>query len=109
MPPVAGPLANSFSALRIFTEAVLSARPARYDSDCLDVPWQPLQPLSAGAKLNIGIIEEDGSMPLHPPVKRALSHAGTLLAEKGHSIVPISASMARVAPLARDIDGSVHP
>lgn len=99
--PVAGPMANSFSALRIFTEAVLSADPARYDSDCFDIPWDPLPLVSSTASnLNIGVIEEDPAMPFHPPVKRALDQACRLLGETGHTIIPISAKLARVAQLA---------
>lgn len=98
--PAAGPLANSFDALRIFSEAVLTSNPARYDSTSLDVPWRTLPPLSSSARLNIGILLEDPSLPLHPPVKRAMDNASTLLAQKGHNIIPIGPDASHIASLA---------
>lgn len=98
--PTAGPMANSFSALQIFTEAVLAARPARYDSTTVDVPFQALPPISSSSQLNIGVIVEDPSYPLHPPVRRALSNASDSLARQGHNMIPIHPEMSRIASLA---------
>ncbi|KIW17941.1 hypothetical protein PV08_05136 [Exophiala spinifera] len=96
----AGPMANSFEALQLLTEAVISARPARKDSTCLDVPWQTLAPLSSSERLNIGVLTEDTSLAFYPPVKRVLNNTCTLLAEKGHNLVPIGPERSHVASLA---------
>jgi len=96
----AGPMANSFEALQFFSEAVLSANPARYDSTCLNVPWQALPALPSSARLNIGVLTEDPSLPLYPPVKRAMNNASALLAEKGHNLIPIGPEKSHVASLA---------
>ncbi|KAJ9640135.1 hypothetical protein H2204_003360 [Knufia peltigerae] len=98
--PAAGPMANSFEALQLLTEAVISARPARHDSTCLDVPWQHLTPLPSSTRLTIGVLTDDTTLPFHPPVKRALDNACALLAEKGHNLVPIGPERSHVASLA---------
>lgn len=98
--PAAGPMANSFAALQLLSEAVLSANPAQHDSSSLDVPWQKLAPLSSSARLNIGVLTEDASLRLHPPVKRAMNNASALLAEKGHNLIPIGPETSHIASLA---------
>jgi amidase len=98
--PAAGPMANSFEALQLFSEAVLSANPARYDSTCLGVPWQTLAPLPSPARLNIGVLIEDASLSLYPPVKRAMNTASALISEKGHNLIPIGPEKSHVAGLA---------
>lgn len=66
-----------------------------YDAAVHDSPWRDVpQPKK---KLRIGLVGEDPTFPLHPPVKRALASAANLLQAAGHEIVPISASRARVA------------
>ncbi|RMZ70987.1 general amidase-b [Pyrenophora seminiperda CCB06] len=93
--PSAGPLANDMAALNLLCEAVLSARPALYDSTALDVPWRKLP--KAASKLRLGLVAEDPAFPLHPPVKRALMAAAHALEAQGHEIIPISADQAHVA------------
>lgn len=100
IPPAAGPMANSFAALQLLCEAVVSTHPARHDSTCLDVPWQVLVPLPPSARLNIGILSEDSSLPLYPPVKRALDDASALLSKNGHNLLPIGPDASHVASLA---------
>lgn len=86
----AGPLANDFDALAIFTKAVLDARPAQLDSTAIDTPWRPIEGLKA--KLRFGVLAEDPLFPLQPPVKKALADAASLLKEAGHEIIPLKAT-----------------
>lgn len=98
--PTAGPMANSFADLQLLSEAVISAHPARYDSTALDIPWQVLPPLLSSSKLNIGVLSEDPSLPLYPPVKRALLNASAVLAAQGHNLIPIGPEASHIASLA---------
>ncbi|KAH7553089.1 hypothetical protein BM1_08062 [Bipolaris maydis] len=95
--PSAGPLANDVHALNTLCSSVMSVRPALYDSTALDVPWLDLSASPGPEKLRIGVVSEDPSFPLHPPVKRALAEAVRLLEAQGHYIHKISAPTAHVA------------
>lgn len=95
--PCAGPLANDVHALDTLCSSVVSARPALYDSTALDVPWMDLSGSPIPEKLRIGVVSEDPSFPLHPPVKRAMAEAVRLLEAQGHYIHKISAPSAHVA------------
>jgi amidase len=95
--PSAGPLANDVHALDLLCRSVMSVRPALYDTDALDVPWRDLSKSPNTEKLRIGVVSEDPSFPLHPPVKRALADAVSLLEAQGHYIHKINASSAHVA------------
>ena len=89
------PIANDIASIEIFYRSVLLAKPASYDSDVLDAPWREVPPPKQ--KLRFGLVGEDPSFPLHPPVKRAVASAAKLLQDAGHEIVPIPASRARLA------------
>ena len=92
----AGPLANDIEALKIFSKAVIDARPAMLDSTALDVPWRDLQPLKP-SKLKLGLIAEDPLFPLQPPIKRALDEAARMLEADGHEIVRLDPAECLVA------------
>ena len=92
----AGPLANDFEALEIFTKAIIDSVPATLDSTAIDVPWRQLGPHS-GDKLRLGILSEDPCYPLHPPVKRALAEAAKRLEASDHDLVFLSPEQGRVA------------
>jgi amidase len=91
----AGPFANDFDALEIFSKVVIDSVPANFDSTAIDVPWR--QVAASDAKLKIGVLAEDPKYPLHPPVKRALSEAVQRLEAAGHQIVRLTAEQGRVA------------
>ncbi|EUC29879.1 hypothetical protein COCCADRAFT_39810 [Bipolaris zeicola 26-R-13] len=95
--PCAGPLANDIHALNTLCSSVMSVRPALYDTSALDVPWMDLSGSPSPEKLRIGVVSEDPTFPLHPPVKRALAEAVRLLEAQGHYIYNISAPKAHVA------------
>lgn len=85
MIPVLGPLARPVDGLSLFMEVVIGARPWKYDSRALDLPW-PENPVSSGKRLTIGLLPEDPEYPLHPPLRRTLQDAATALEEAGHAI-----------------------
>lgn len=68
---------------------MIDSRPALLDSTVLDVPWRNVGPPKA--KLRIGVLAEDPLLPLHPPVKKAVSDTADLLRSRGHEIVKLSA------------------
>lgn len=92
----AGPLANDFEALGIFVKAVIDAVPATLDSTAIDVPWRQVAP-NPSSKLRIGVLAEDPSYPLHPPVKRALAEAVKKVRADGHEIFQLSPEQGHVA------------
>jgi amidase len=92
----AGPLANDFEALEIFTKAVIDSVPGALDSTAIDVPWRLLDPIT-NSKLRIGVLAEDPSYPLHPPVKRALAEAVKRVQAAGHQVIQLSAEQGHVA------------
>lgn len=73
-------------SLEIFTKAVIDARPADLDSTAIDVPWRHV-PASEGKKLRLGVLPEDPSYPLHPPVRNAISQAVAKLRAEGHILI----------------------
>lgn len=92
----AGPLANDFEALEIFTKAVIDTAPALLDSTAIDVPWRKLdQPKKSG--LRFGLLPADPAYPLHPPVKRALEEAARKLQAQGHEVVTLKPTETRTA------------
>ncbi|EOA89243.1 uncharacterized protein SETTUDRAFT_127824 [Exserohilum turcica Et28A] len=94
--PSAGPLANDMQALDFLYRSVMSVRPALYDSSVLDVPWRDLSKSPSTGKLRIGVLSEDPSYPLHPPVKRTMAEAVKLLKAQGHEIYNIDPATAQV-------------
>lgn len=95
--PSTGPLAHSIDALDIFMKNVIDTHPAAFDTMSLDVPWRNLDALPAGTKLTVGVLAEDPSYPLHPPVKRALADIIGLLESQGHNLVYLPADRCHIA------------
>jgi amidase len=92
----AGPLANDFEALEIFTKAVIDSTPALLDSTAIDVPWRKLhQPKQSG--LRFGILPEDPAYPLHPPIKRAIKEVARKLQAQGHEIITLKSDETRTS------------
>ncbi|KAH8816719.1 amidase signature domain-containing protein [Xylogone sp. PMI_703] len=89
--PCAGPLANSVFDLEVFFKLALAAHPWKYDSSALDLPWRRIRhSTSLDEKLTIGVLGEDPSFPLHPPVQRVLNEASNTLRRAGHKVIPIT-------------------
>ncbi|KAF2811783.1 amidase [Mytilinidion resinicola] len=85
--PVIGPEAHSIRDMHLFLKTVIDNDPWELDENVLAVPWRTLTPPSRPIRL--GLIIEDPSFPLHPPIQRALQSAATAIKEAGHFIVPI--------------------
>jgi amidase len=86
-PACAGPLANSFRDLELFTSAVISAQPRNLDPVCLGIPWRQVQKKD---HLVLGVVGGDPNYPLHPPVIRALGSAVSKLTAAGHNVKILS-------------------
>ncbi|KAJ5702615.1 Amidase [Penicillium malachiteum] len=82
-----GPLSLDLNGIEIFLKAIFSIRPALYDSTALDLPWRdvPRKPV-----LRIGVMQETFLFPLHPPMRRALNEAVSLLEAQGHEIIQLN-------------------
>ncbi|KAK1997752.1 amidase [Colletotrichum falcatum] len=83
--PAIGPIANSVDDLTLLMETTLAQRPWEYDASAISTPWRGLD--DANKTLTIGLLPEDPSYPLHPPVRRALDEAVSSLKGAGHRIV----------------------
>jgi amidase len=85
-------------SIETFTRLVIDSRPARLDSTATDVPWRERLNLT-GRKLTIGVLAEDPTYPLHPPVRNTVSQAVARLRASGHILVELSAEECRIAEL----------
>jgi amidase len=88
---VAGPLCLDLEGIEIFFNALSTITPALHDSTILDIPWRKPTP-SPARKLRIGLFPEHPIFPLHPPIKRTLASAASLLTAAGHEIIPLTPS-----------------
>ncbi|KAB8264733.1 amidase signature domain-containing protein [Aspergillus pseudonomiae] len=86
--PSAGPLCHSIRDAELFLRVVLNSRPPDLDDLALDVPWSPAPPKET---LTIGLLPEDPSLPLHPPMRRTLDAAVKALTAAGHRVIDLSA------------------
>ncbi|KAF5001087.1 hypothetical protein FGRMN_1281 [Fusarium graminum] len=89
VPPVGGPMANSVEDLEMFMKVTMSKRPWHYDPSVSDIPWRELKN-TPEKRLVIGVMAEDPEYPLHPPVRRALAKAASVLEKAGHKMVYLS-------------------
>ncbi|KAM0202725.1 hypothetical protein ACHAPQ_010782 [Fusarium lateritium] len=83
--PAAGPLATSAEDLSLFMEVVIGSQPWRYDASAIPIMWRSLEPKNR--PLTIGILPEDQDYALHPPVRRLLAKAASILEKAGHKLV----------------------
>ncbi|KAK2477311.1 hypothetical protein H9L39_09799 [Fusarium oxysporum f. sp. albedinis] len=94
----AGPLSNDMESMVTLTKLILDSRPARLDSTAIDVPWRET-PSLLGRKLKLGVLPEDPSYPLHPPVRNAVSQAVEKLRAAGHVVMELTAEECKIAEL----------
>ncbi|EXA28608.1 hypothetical protein FOVG_19796 [Fusarium oxysporum f. sp. pisi HDV247] len=72
----------------MFMKVVSDQGAWKYDATSFDIPWRNVD--SLGKKpLVIGILPEDPTYRLHPPVRRALAAATLSLRQAGHTIVTL--------------------
>ncbi|KAF8314220.1 general amidase [Clavulina sp. PMI_390] len=89
---VMGPMAPSVAALRIFTKAVIDAKPWEKDPTCLRIPWDPKQSALGEhggpvGRLCFAIMWDSGVVLPTPPVKRAMEITKKALEAAGHTVI----------------------
>lgn len=88
VPSVIGPMARSSSSLITVTRAVLSTEPWKLDPKVAPIPWRDnIYNETLSRKLIIGIVRDDGIIRVHPPIRRVLDEAASMLSAAGHEIV----------------------
>ncbi|KAH6668811.1 general amidase-B [Halenospora varia] len=90
--PCAGPVAASFANLGLFLSTIINSKPWLQDSTTHAVPWRQTTDLSKKSKLTIGVLADDPTLPLHPPVRRAIKNATEKLEAAGHTVVHLKYS-----------------
>ncbi|QRV80632.1 amidase [Ceratobasidium sp. AG-Ba] len=89
---VLGPMANSLSALKIFTKAVIDTRPWVQDPMCIRKVWdeeayQLVDHGGRGGKKCFGLMYDDGLVKPNPPVFRAMDMMKKALEAAGHEVI----------------------
>ena len=91
---VVGPLATSVGALKLVIKSLLATEPWLHDSLVTEIPWRDAQEqyildLTKGAKgqLAFGIMRDDGTVGVQPPVKRALDIVVKTIEKLGHKVL----------------------
>ncbi|EKG17739.1 Amidase [Macrophomina phaseolina MS6] len=90
--PLAGPLATTTRDCVLLLRSVIDSDPWLLDDGVLNVPWRALPPPTTSTStrsLRLGLITEDPTTPLHPPVLRALRTASAALTTAGHTLIPL--------------------
>ncbi|KAK7936583.1 uncharacterized protein PG986_015021 [Apiospora aurea] len=95
--PSAGALANDVTALQIFMQAVVDAKPFVHDATAIDVPWRRTNGPPRPKKLRLGLLPEDPLFPLQPPVEETSKNAVRILEPHGHEVVRLDAAECQVA------------
>lgn len=86
--PVAGPLASSVEDLSLFMRTVTRQTPWNHDHTANNTGWRELQNYEKKS-LTIGVLPEDPTWKLHPPVRGTIERAIASLNAAGHNIVRI--------------------
>lgn len=93
---VVGPLATTAGALRLFVQAILSTKPWLHDPLVVEMPWRQeledevkktVDAASKTGKMAFGLLTHDGSITVHPPVRRAVELVASTLKKLGHEVV----------------------
>ncbi|MCJ1281824.1 Acetamidase [Xylographa opegraphella] len=94
---VVGPLSSTVGGLRLAMKSLLSQQPWLHDPLVHEIPWREEQEqqifdlISPGTSgkggLTFGIIESDGVVTPHPPVRRAMKMVVEALERLGHKVV----------------------
>ena len=85
---VLGPMANSLSAVKRFTKAVIDAKPWRRDPLVVRKPWSDreyaLEEHGGGVGMCFAIMWDNGVVKPHPPLLRAMELTKKALEAAGH-------------------------
>ena len=94
---VVGPLSSTVGGLRLAMKSLLSQQPWLHDPLVHEIPWREEQEKeifdlvssAAGGKggLVFGILESDGVVTPHPPVRRAMKMVVEALEKSGHKVI----------------------
>ncbi|KAF8069193.1 general amidase [Lyophyllum atratum] len=88
---VLGPMANSMSGVKIFTKAVIDARPWTKDPLVLRKEWSEkeysLENHGRGKELCFAILWDNGFVKPHPPLQRAMEMTKAALEAAGHKVI----------------------
>jgi amidase len=80
-----GPGGHSARDMELLMRVIIDSEPWDLDEGVLTVPWRRVQP--PNCKLRLGMILEDASRPLHPPMLRTMKSAEKELTASGHTII----------------------
>ncbi|KAG4272943.1 hypothetical protein FPRO04_14597 [Fusarium proliferatum] len=91
---VAGPMCRSIDGLRVYTQAVLSTEPHKYDAACVRLPWNDVEyntikGRSVAGGLTFGMVWHDGVVRPHPPIGRGMRETRAALRAAGHEVVDL--------------------
>ncbi|KAJ7106593.1 general amidase [Mycena epipterygia] len=88
---VLGPMSNSLSGIKIFTKAILDAKPWLKDPLVLRKGWSEseyqLERHGGGGQLCFAMMWDNGIIKPHPPLYRAMEIAKRALEAAGHKVV----------------------
>ncbi|KAL5640484.1 hypothetical protein ACGC1H_007661 [Rhizoctonia solani] len=89
---VLGPMSNSLSGLKVFTKAIIDARPWLRDPLCIRKPWdheayELVEHGGPGVKKCFAMLYDDGLVKPHPPVFRAMEMMKNALVAAGHEVI----------------------
>ncbi|KZT68822.1 amidase [Daedalea quercina L-15889] len=88
---VLGPMANNLSGVRVFTKAVIDAKPWRRDPLAVRKDWQwdeyALAEHGGGGRMCFAIMWDNGVVKPHPPVRRAMELTKKALEAAGHTVI----------------------
>ncbi|PYH40789.1 putative general amidase GmdA [Aspergillus saccharolyticus JOP 1030-1] len=85
---VVGPMATSARALKLLFQAVLRQEPWSHDPLVVALPWrEEMAQRASGEGLSFAILQHDGMVRPHPPVRRALALVRKGLEDRGHRVI----------------------
>ncbi|KAI0075922.1 general amidase [Panus rudis PR-1116 ss-1] len=88
---VLGPMSNSLSAIKIFTKAIIDAKPWNKDPLAVRKEWSEreyaLQGHAGGVGLCFGVMWDNGVVRPHPPLVRAMREVKEALEAAGHRVI----------------------
>ncbi|RHZ54891.1 putative general amidase [Aspergillus thermomutatus] len=92
--PVAGPLCHSIRDAELLLRTVFNSQPENLDDNVVGFPWS-----NAPTKdvLTIGVMAEDPTYPIHPPMQRTLALAVKKLAAAGHRIINLAGKLPNIS------------
>ena len=81
-----GPLATTPGSLRLVMKSILAQEPWLHDPAVVELPWRDEHAVLP-SRLAFGVINHDGIVTPHPPVRRAVSTLVDVLRKHGHTCV----------------------